>query len=78
MKLVPRLRRLAMIIGKVEGTRGAVPKILVLDDEANIREVVERFRPRRDGRSLVSAAEAERVWIKAVVREHRGRGGLEA
>lgn len=51
--MVPRA-----IIERDRGTVTPVAKILVVDDEPNIREVVELYL-RRDGHSVVSAADGE-------------------
>jgi DNA-binding response OmpR family regulator len=46
------------IIGKERGTESPVAKILVVDDEPNIREVVSLYL-RRDGHSVSTAADGE-------------------
>jgi DNA-binding response OmpR family regulator len=46
------------IIQKVQETESPVAKILVVDDEPNIREVVSLYL-RRDGHSVISAADGE-------------------
>jgi CheY-like chemotaxis protein len=46
------------IIGKERGTESPVAKILVVDDEPNIREVVSLYL-RRGGHSVSTAADGE-------------------
>ena len=53
-------RRLTTIYNRAEkgGARAAVSKVLIVDDEPNIREVVGLYL-RRDGHEVVSAADGE-------------------